>query len=196
MINNFVPILSDRDVTIVPTSGFDSTPALYASFKRLIHQYNEEGKDVHILYFGDYDPSGGGMDEDLNNRLQRLIDKNGYRDIKIDFQRIAVTKDQIEPYNLPEDIDAKTREKLERDPRAAKFLEKHGELRQVELDALPAIVPDEFRQLILDSVDEFFDDDIHEEMLKEIEDKYSHDDIDKIVKDKFLTQAKRYSEDK
>ena len=73
MINNFVPILRDRDVTIVPTSGFDSTPALYASFNRMINQYHEADKDVHILYYGDSDPSGEGMDEDLNNRLQKLI---------------------------------------------------------------------------------------------------------------------------
>ena len=92
------------------------------------------------------------------------------------------------------DIDAKTREKLERDPRAANFLEKYGELRQVELDALPAIVPDQFRQLILDSVDKFFDERIHQEMLAEIEEQYSHDEIEKIVKDKFLAQAKRYSD--
>ena len=74
MINNFVPILRGRDVTIVPTSGFDSTPPLYASFNRMLYQYHEVGKDVHILYYGDSDPSGEGMDEDLNNRFQKLID--------------------------------------------------------------------------------------------------------------------------
>ena len=192
MINNFVPILRDRDVTIVPTSGFDSTPQLYASFNRMINQYHEADKDVHILYYGDSDPSGEGMDEDLNNRLQKLTHILGC--IKIDFQRIAVTEDQIDQYNLPTAIDAKTREKLERDPRAANFLDKYGELRQVELDALPAIVPDQFRQLILESVDKFFDERSHQEMLAEIEEKYSHNEIEKIVKDKYLAQAKRYSD--
>lgn len=161
MINNFVPILRDRDVTIVPTSGFDSTPALFDSFRRMLGQYHEAGKDVHVLYYGDSDPSGEGMDEDLNNRFQRLIDKIGYSDIKIDFQRIAVTKAQIDQYNLPMDIDAKTREKLEDDPRARKFKQKHGDVHQVELGALPAIVPDQFRQLILNSVDKYFDEDIY-----------------------------------
>ena len=151
MIGTVVPILEGRDVTIVPTSGFDSTPALFDSFNRMLEQYHEVGKNVHVLYYGDSDPSGEGMDEDLMNRFNRLKDKHQYSDIKIDFQRIAVTKAQIDQYNLPTDINAKTREKLERDPRAAKFLEKHGELRQVELDALPAIVPDQFRQLMLDS---------------------------------------------
>ena len=108
--------------TIVPTSGFDSTPALFDSFNRMLEQYHEVGKNVHVLYYGDSDPFGEGMDEDLMNRFNRLKDKHQYSDIKIDFQRIAVTKAQIDQYNLPTDINAKTREKLERDPRAAKFL--------------------------------------------------------------------------
>jgi hypothetical protein len=55
----------------------------------------ESGKEIHILYFGDFDPSGDDMDYHLNNALRFF----GLEDI--DFQRIAVTEEQIEEFHLP-----------------------------------------------------------------------------------------------
>lgn len=66
---------------------------------------------------------------------------------------------------------------------------------EVELDSLPALIPDEFRQMILDSVDQFFDKDIHQDMLKEIAENYSPTKIDEIVKKSITDEAKRYSGD-
>jgi len=80
---------------------------------------------------------------------------------------IAVTKDQIERYNLPsKPEDVKEIAKLMRDPRYKKW--EHG-LFRVELDALMAFVPDEFERMIKDSVAEYFDDDIYKETLEQEE---------------------------
>jgi hypothetical protein len=193
MINNLVPILADRQVTIVPTSGFNSLPFLYASYNRLVDQYRNHVKEVHIVYYGDFDPSGEGIDADITNRLQKMIDKDG-KEITISFERIAVKPDQITQYDLPIAFDAKTRKKLEKDPRRMAFEEKHGDLYQVELDALPALIPDEFRRMILDSVDQYFDERIYQEMLKEISETYSPTKIDEIVKNLIRSEAKRFSD--
>ena len=44
---------------------------------------------------------------------------------------------------------------------------------------------------MLDSVDKYFDEDINQRMLTEIEEQYSQDEIEKIVKDKFLDQKSK-----
>ena len=193
MINNLVPILKDRDVTIVPTSGFNDTPFLYESYKRLKEQFDKD-KEIHVLYYGDFDPSGESISEDISNRLKKCAEKFG-DEIKIDFQRIAVTPDQIRLYDLPLSIDQLTKNKLENDPRAKAFRNKHGDLYQVELDALPALIPDQFREMILHSVDQFFDERIHIEMMNEISDKYSNDKIDNMIVNIINNEAKRLSGD-
>ena len=59
----------------------------------------------------------------------------------MEFERIAVTQEQIHEYNLPPTPeDNETLEKLDRDSRTNGFIEKYGELFAVELDALLAIV--------------------------------------------------------
>lgn len=79
-------------------------------------------KDVHVLYYGDFDPSGDYMDTDLNNRLLRLgVNPEKY---KVTFERIAVTPEQIEQYDLPYDPDKETEMKMQRDVQTNGFLEK------------------------------------------------------------------------
>ena len=47
------------------------------------------------------------------------------------------------------------------------FMAEHGgQLYAVELDALLAIVPDEFRKMVQDSVDKYFDQGVYQEMLQ------------------------------
>jgi hypothetical protein len=54
-------------------------------------------------------------------------------------------------------------EKLGRDSRTNGFIDKYGKLFAVELDALLAIVPDEFRKLVQESVNCYFDFDIYKD---------------------------------
>jgi hypothetical protein len=55
-------------------------------------------KRIHILYFGDFDPSGEDMDRHLVDALSYFFDLDRYL---VDFERIAVTEDQIDEYDLP-----------------------------------------------------------------------------------------------
>jgi hypothetical protein len=64
----------------------------------------------------------------------------------VDFERVAITQEQIQQFDLPPTPEnSETLEKLDRDSRTNKFIDKYGKLFAVELDALLAIVPDEFR---------------------------------------------------
>ena len=58
--------------------------------------YLDIGKPVHVLYVGDWDPSGLSIPRSLEERLNRYA--NGKVDIT--FDRIAVTPEQITDYDL------------------------------------------------------------------------------------------------
>jgi hypothetical protein len=47
------------------------------------------------------------------------------------------------------------------------FIKKYGKLYIVELDALLAIVPDEFKSIVQGSVDQFFDQEIYQAVLSD-----------------------------
>ena len=163
----------DRQVRIVPGGGYSGPAFNYPNVQRL-KAWQKKGKEVHIVYYGDLDPSG----EDINRVVKRKLANYGL--VGVDFQRIAVTDEQLDEYpNLPRNPDPKTLEKLKRDSRRFSFMRRHnGELFQVEVDALAALEPDAFRDMILNSVDRYFDEGVHKEALEE----YSEDDITKILK--------------
>jgi hypothetical protein len=160
MAGTLQSILRDRHVRIVPNRGFTSLTALYANSSRL-EKFQHRGKQIHVLYFGDFDPSGDDMDRDLKKRLSRL----GWTSNTLDFRRIAVTTEQIQRYDLPFNPDKTTLEKMENDSRRHRFSEKYGGLYAVELDALPARIPEDFKNMVLQSVDQFFDEDIFAQVL-------------------------------
>ena len=105
----------------------------YAFVKDAVNRINaprNDGKDRVILYLGDFDPSGEDMVRDLSARLER------YGAGRVEIEKIALTKDRIETYNLPPAPTKKT------DIRSTKFIEEHGDM-VVELDALePPILQD------------------------------------------------------
>lgn len=83
-----------------------------------------EGYDPLVLAFSDLDPSG----VDLVDNLSRQFSDFG---IWPRVERIALTKDQVEDYNLPHDPKALKM----KDPRAPSFIAEYGRY-AVELDAL------------------------------------------------------------
>ena len=54
---------------------------------------------------------------------------------------------------------------MNNDSRRHRFREKYGGLYAIELDALPARIPEDFKNMVLQSVDQFFDEAIREEVL-------------------------------
>ena len=167
----FRSVLKNKHVRIVPIRGFSSVSFQYDNIKRL-RKYQEEGKRVHVRYFGDLDPSGESIEEIINKKLCQ------YGIFDVDFKRVAITEDQMEKYSLPRNSDPETLNKLKRDPRAGSFIAKHGTLYQIEVDALQAYAPEEFKKLILESVNEFYDEAIYEEVVA----KYSPYEISKFIK--------------
>ena len=173
LVRTFRNFLEDKHVRIVPNRGYSSWAFGYENFKR-IKQRSEEPyfevvngqvirkileKDIYILYFGDYDPSGSDMDRFLKTGIADYFIKHFGLEGRVHFlPRIAVTLDQIASFDLPpnpDKSDTETLDKLQRDPRYEKFLEAHGgKLYAVELDALMAYVPDEFERIVKGAVDQ------------------------------------------
>jgi len=166
--------LKDKQVVIVVNKGYAGWSFLYKNCNRL-KKIKMQGKIPHILYFGDFDPSGADMDRHLSVALST------FRLSSVDINRIAITPKQIQTYNLPTiPSDKETLIKLDKDTRKSKFISKYGNLYAVELDALLAIAPDEFEKLLVQSIDQYFDKTIYEQNLKQ----YSSNEMQKIIKTK------------
>jgi hypothetical protein len=101
-----------------------------------------------LLYAGDFDPSGEDIDRDFVERTD-CWDK---------VVRVALSAEQVEQYRLPPNPGKAS------DSRAAGFVARHGELVQVELDALdPAVL----RQLFSDAISEFWDESAYESVIEQ-----------------------------
>lgn len=152
--------LKGRDVRIVVNRGYSSWTFLYENCMRL-HEKKDEKKQIHVLYFGDFDPSGTDMDRHLDEAFHTF-----HLEEIVDFVRVAVTEDQIKEFGLPHmPDDDETIAKVNNDTRANKFRKKYGKLYAVELDALLAIVPGEFKSIVKGSVDQFFDQGVYQDTM-------------------------------
>lgn len=146
-------------VRVFPLHGFSSGTALYNAadtFKRAI----DAGKEVHIYYFGDYDPSGLYIDR---SALKSLREDHG---VNPDFQRIAIRSEHIRQYDLP------TRPPKKTDSRTKNF---QGEA--VEIDAMPM---DALRSMVEQCITQHIDPEIwHREQVIEESEKY---DLSTLIK--------------
>jgi hypothetical protein len=118
------------------------------------HTYKEDvaadvadrGRPAVLLYAGDHDPSGEDIDRDF-------VDKSAcWRSV----ERVALTAEQVTAYRLPPMPGKAT------DSRASRFIARHGELVQVELDALD---PDDLRGLYQQALDRHWDDTAYQAVL-------------------------------
>ena len=172
LLRGGTPNSDGKQVRIVPTKGY-SGPAYNSVNVDRLKAWQAVGKEIHILYFGDMDPSGENIEKVLSNKLAE------YGLVNIDFQRMAVTDEQITQYRLPVNPDPDTLAKLKRDTRKRQFIRNHnGRLFQVEIDALAALQPNVFKNLVLNSVDQFYNEEIYEEVSNE----YTQGDIRKMLK--------------
>lgn len=98
----------------------------------------KRGRQSVLLYAGDFDPSGMDIDRDFAERGMCFDE----------VVRVALDADIVAEYDLPP-MPGKTT-----DSRSGRFILEHGELVQVELDALP---PEEMRKLYQQAIDKFLD---------------------------------------
>jgi len=111
---------------------------------------HEWSDNVKVLYFGDFDPSGLWMDLDLKGSQFLNV---------ADFQRVALTEDQIQEYGLPS-VPVK-----KKDPRAKGYMQKYDLKIGYEIDA---VHPDLLRKIVEDSILQHVDFDL-EDMQKQEE---------------------------
>jgi hypothetical protein len=161
LIRTLQVVLGDRQVRIVPLSGYSSIPFMYDNMTRLADNVTI-GKTVHILYLGDLDPSG----EDIEKNVRSNLADYGIEE-DVDFQKIGVTDKQRLDYNLPISIDEKVKQKLKNDRRSISFTRRRGggEPYQVEVDALETLRPDEFKESITEPIDEWFKQYIYDDVM-------------------------------
>lgn len=133
------PITTYYNVPLFVGKGYSSWSTFFEAFK-IVEEYAKRGKNVVILYLGDFDPSGVDICRDLQSRFETL-------GIIPYFERLALTKEQIIQFNLPH-MPLK-----ENDPRSKKFQQKHGNF-AVELDALP---PNLLRQILREGIEKYLD---------------------------------------
>jgi hypothetical protein len=105
------------DVPLMVARGYSSVSFLHSAAKAI----EARGKPAHIYHFGDLDPSGVDAARDIEAKLRRYAPG-----AEIHFSRPAVTREQVEAWNLP------SRPTKTTDTRAKKFVGT-----SVELDAIP-----------------------------------------------------------
>jgi hypothetical protein len=122
------------DVPLMTARGYASLTFLHSAAMTI----RAKEKPAYIYHFGDLDPSGQDAARDVEAKLRRYAP-----DAEIHFSRPAVTREQVEQWNLP------ARPTKMGDPRAKKFVGT-----SVELDAIPAA---KLRDLVRECIERHVD---------------------------------------
>jgi hypothetical protein len=125
---------SDLGIHILALGGYSSQTYV----DEVVADVEDQGRPAVLLYAGDFDPSGEDIDRDF-------VERTGCFDKVV---RVALGADQVTDYDLPPAMGKST------DSRAGAFVARHGELVQVELDALP---PDVLEALYQDALADLWD---------------------------------------
>lgn len=133
------PLADKHHVTMMVNRGYSSQSAMYEASKRFMGR-QEDGKELILLYLGDFDPSGEDMVRDISDRMDMF-------GIAVKVRKIALTLDQVHHYNPPPNP-AKIS-----DPRAADFIARYG-ASSWEVDA---INPAELRKIITGEMEKCID---------------------------------------
>lgn len=144
----FDQITQRKNVVLAPCRGYPSITYLYEAAQRL----KRIDKDLTILYFGDFDPSGVDIFRSIEANMRKIFG------VSAEFKKIAITPEQIEKYDIPP-MPTKTS-----DPRSANYIAEYGDVSSVELDA---IEPDDLQELISSAIDGHFDESIHNEVIEQ-----------------------------
>jgi hypothetical protein len=147
-------ITSKYHITLVVNKGYGSASSMYDASNR-IKKAIEQNKECHILYLGDFDPSGMNMVDDIKNRFKEF-------EAEVIVNRIALTREQIKKYNPPPNFAKMT------DPRAKAYVKEFGD-KSWEVDALN---PKILNELLTKEIETLIDLEKYQEILnQEIEDR-------------------------
>jgi hypothetical protein len=122
------PVTADYDVPLMVTRGFTSETFAFEA----IESREGDERDFHVYTLFDFDRAGQDAARSLEKKLKRFAAEKG---IKVYFHTLAVTKKQVERWNLP------TREPKRKSAADKKWPHDFC----CELDAIP---PDRLRQFV------------------------------------------------
>ncbi len=134
----------DLGVPILALGGYGSQT--YTD--QVADDVDRSARPAVLLYAGDFDPSGEDLDRDFVARTGCWAA----------VERVALTADQVEEFDLPPAVGKAS------DSRASAFLARHGQLVQVELDAL---APDTLHGLYAEALAPWWDTSTYEAVLVE-----------------------------
>jgi len=90
-----IPVCRDHDVRFMANKGYTSSSAARDTSIRF-NDAMSAGKEVHVIYLGDHDPSGIDMSRDVDDRLRLFTYGVG-----VTVHRIALNMDQVKTFNPP-----------------------------------------------------------------------------------------------
>lgn len=145
------PMARKFHITLMVNKGYSSASAMYESAYRFKAQA-DDGKELHLLYLGDHDPSGEDMVRDISERLELF-------GAPLNVDKIALTTPQVKKHHPPPNPAKLT------DPRAPAYIAIHGD-KSWEVDALP---PKVLQSVIESSILQLVDMQLMEEVIAQEE---------------------------
>lgn len=158
LVGVFERICNEYDIPVLAARGYPSVSVVRAYVEEDVLPTINMGQDVHILHFGDHDPSGIDMSRDLKDRFNIFLSPTGNESNYI-FERMALNMDQIEELSPPENPAKMT------DSRFTSYATDYG-YSSWELDALN---PEYLTNLVREKVGDIIDPDAWETKEEEIE---------------------------
>ena len=148
----FQQVLFPIGVDLVVCRGYPSLTQMYELAERM-KKKEPEVQEIIMVYYGDFDPSGKDIERHVKKTLRKQFG------IKFSSVRGAITKEQIEQYNIAPAPAKKS------DSRYDSFVAREGVAWQVELDA---IEPNVLKALIKKQVMSYFDNNISSSKMDEL----------------------------
>lgn len=98
MVPQLARVANGYSIEVYSTSGFDSLTAKKAIAERVV----DIGKRAVIVHAGDFDPSGVSLYEVVAEDVARFVEADRrLATVNVEFQRVALTRDQVEEHDLP-----------------------------------------------------------------------------------------------
>jgi hypothetical protein len=137
-------LLKNSGVKIISNKRANNLEFINKNIKRIKCSFKDD-KKIYILYFGNFDLFNNNIDKIINNILMNF-------NLNIDFNRIAITENQMRKFHLPENPNPEIIRKLDSNLGKDYFIRKYGRLFQIELESFQAYAPEKFKNIVIESV--------------------------------------------
>jgi hypothetical protein len=101
MVPQLSRIAHEYGIPVCSSGGFESSTERHQAAKRFVEEYEENRRTTLLMHVGDHDPSGESLFNVLEEDITAMCSDLG-RDDVVEFFRVAITREQIRVYGLPE----------------------------------------------------------------------------------------------